>query len=214
MDCDVLTSKVKAILNCHALVERLKQVEGHLLDIEAYTLMAMAQDGPATGVLVEIGSFMGKSTCALALGSKAASREVVYAVDHFRGSEEHQAGQDCESPAIAVTGTTYPQFRQNIKRVGVDDHVRVIKKPSREAVVGWKEPIRLLFIDGDHSYDASREDFELWSPHVVPGGLILFHDIDNAPGVTRFYRELLAADATYQEIFGVYGLCVVAKAPG
>jgi predicted O-methyltransferase YrrM len=35
----------------------------------------------------------------------------------------------------------------------------------------------LLFIDGDHSYDAVKTDFTHYSPLVRPGGLIVFHDI-------------------------------------
>jgi len=38
-------------------------------------------------------------------------------------------------------------------------------------------PLNLLFIDGDHSYDAVKADFAHYSPLVAPGGLIVFHDI-------------------------------------
>jgi predicted O-methyltransferase YrrM len=39
------------------------------------------------------------------------------------------------------------------------------------------EKLDVLFIDGDHSYDGVKKDFELWSPLVRPGGIVLFHDI-------------------------------------
>ena len=55
-------------------------------------------------------------------------------------------------------------------------------------------PIDLLFIDGGHMYENVRADFELYSPIVRPGGLVLFHDIYNDnPGaveVPRYWREL------------------------
>ena len=38
-------------------------------------------------------------------------------------------------------------------------------------------PIDVLFIDGDHTYDGARADFERYAPLVRPGGLIAFHDI-------------------------------------
>ena len=48
-------------------------------------------------------------------------------------------------------------------------------------------PIDVLFIDGDHSYDGAKGDFEAYAPLVRPGGLIAFHDI--APDFkTRFGR--------------------------
>jgi len=211
MDCDILMSKLKTIFAYRDLVDRLEPVDGFLLEIQAYTLMMMANEGPGAGVIVEIGSYMGRSTCCLALGSKSASREKVYAIDHFRGSEEHQEGQDCETIVLMETGTTYPQFRQNIKRLGVEDYVNVIKKSSGEAIEGWELPIRLLFIDGDHSYAVSKQDFELWSPFVVPGGIIIFHDIGCAAGVTQYYNELMADTQAYQEVFGINGMNVVEK---
>lgn len=53
----------------------------------------------------------------------------------------------------------------------------------------------VAFIDGDHSEDGVRRDFELWAPLVRPGGVVAFHDtIPNGnrhePGVVKFTREL------------------------
>lgn len=45
-----------------------------------------------------------------------------------------------------------------------------------EAVLGG-EKLDVLFIDGDHSYEGVKKDFELWSPLVRAGGMVLFHDI-------------------------------------
>jgi MMP 1-O-methyltransferase len=49
---------------------------------------------------------------------------------------------------------------------------------ARSATVaeGWSAPIDLLFIDGDHSEEGTRGDWEAFSPHVVPGGVVIFHD--------------------------------------
>jgi predicted O-methyltransferase YrrM len=53
----------------------------------------------------------------------------------------------------------------------------------------------LLFIDGDHSYEGVKHDYEMYSPLVRPGGLIIFHDIIDNPeypsyGVARFWNEI------------------------
>jgi len=76
---------------------------------------------------------------------------------------------------------------------------------SSEAVRGWREPIDVLLIDGDHSYEATREDFESWSPFVRDGGTILFHDaLLDAPWMTpefgsaRFVSELTASDSPWR----------------
>ena len=64
---------------------------------------------------------------------------------------------------------------------------------TRDALGG--EPIDFLFIDGDHSYEGAIRDFELYSPMVRPGGLVMFHDIrrhtnPDAYGVHRLWNEL------------------------
>lgn len=71
------------------------------------------------------------------------------------------------------------------------------------------EPIDFLFIDGDHSYDGVKRDFELYSPLVRPGGLIALHDINPDAGdpsgpisgeVPRFWAELRGSGRDTEEI--------------
>jgi predicted O-methyltransferase YrrM len=71
---------------------------------------------------------------------------------------------------------------------------------SDDAIRGWNEKIDVLLIDGDHSYEATRDDFENWSPFVTAEGTILFHDaLLDAPwmsmefGSARFVAELIEA---------------------
>ncbi len=65
---------------------------------------------------------------------------------------------------------------------------------SEEAARGWPTPVDLVVIDGDHSRDACRSDWELWSPHVRIGGIVAFHGARGGdPGptavVTRAVRR-------------------------
>lgn len=66
------------------------------------------------------------------------------------------------------------------------------------------EPLDFLFIDGDHSYEGVRRDFELYAPLVRPGGLVAFHDVSPrttpaTEGTARFWREL-AAEREVEEL--------------
>jgi cephalosporin hydroxylase len=55
-------------------------------------------------------------------------------------------------------------------------------------------PFTFVFIDGDHSYDGVRADFQNLRPMVIRGGIVAFHDIVDGPrtggGVARLWREL------------------------
>lgn len=195
MRLDTIMASLRPVAEYITYSQRYAGIKGYLMDLEGFTLLNLAEYGPGTGEIVEIGSFMGKSTCWLAQGSKNAARERVHGVDHFRGSPEHQAGSECEEPMIAAEGSTFRGFQENIAAQGLSDYVVAHREGSPEAASGWNLPIRLLFIDGDHSYESARTDFEAWAPFVVDQGLIAFHDVDNAPGVTRFYRELLTERA-------------------
>jgi hypothetical protein len=71
--------------------------------------------------------------------------------------------------------------------------------------------IEFLFIDGDHSRDRVRQDFDMYSALVAPGGLIAFHDISPNPaewtqGVARFWQEFTAEHETKE--------CVISGEPG
>ena len=119
------------------------------------------------GAIVEIGSWKGKSTIWLAQGAKDGKQAKVYAVDHFIGSSEHQG----EKPVW-----TFDEFKENIKLANLKDIVNPIVANSETAVKDWKLPIEFIFIDGAHEYEEVKKDFLLWSPFLIDGGIIAFHD--------------------------------------
>jgi hypothetical protein len=65
---------------------------------------------------------------------------------------------------------------------------------SEEVAGGWNTPVDLVFVDGDHSRAACRLDWDLWSPHVRPGGVVAFHEARGGdPGPTAVVNELFGA---------------------
>lgn len=150
--------------------------------------MSLAETVDSDPCIVEIGSFKGKSTCWLAAGCKRRGAGTVTAIDHFQGSPEHQKGGIEETPEVVEHIGTRPAFETHINRYQLGDVVTVRQGQSWDTS-GWDRPISMLFIDGDHSYDGTKRDFEAWSPFVKPGGLVCFHDFGNKLyllGVTRF----------------------------
>jgi methyltransferase family protein len=57
-----------------------------------------------------------------------------------------------------------------------------IEKFSSAAANDWNGQIDFLFIDGDHSDAGVRQDWDDWHRHVVPGGIVAFHDAAVFPG--------------------------------
>ena len=211
MNITSVIDTIEAAYEFQTQVDKFCDVEGHLQPIEGYALLQLAANGPRKGAIVEIGSFMGLSTCWLATGSKGAGREQVTAIDHFDGSPEHQEGGAAQCNAIIQEGTTYHKFHQNLSAQGLWNQVDVIAASSEAAANSWDKEIRLLFIDGEHSWDGVSTDFTHWSPFVVRGGLIAFHDVGNAPDVTRFYQELIGSDQGYTHLFQAASLAVAQK---
>jgi len=146
-------------------------VEGWFSDRQGRFLYTKARQCSGKGVIVEIGSWKGKSTVWLGSGSLAGNRVPVYAVDPHNCwySEDGGLGRGKEL-------TTLREFEENMKRTGVSGVVRPIVATSEEAIKNWKDPIELLLIDGDHSYDAVKKDIDLWLPYVIDGGIIAFDD--------------------------------------
>ena len=72
--------------------------------------------------------------------------------------------------------------------------VRWILRRSQDVGRSWSGgPVDLVFIDGDHSYEACREDWQVWHPHIRVGGVIAFHDARGprgSAGPTRVVAEL------------------------
>jgi predicted O-methyltransferase YrrM len=208
---DLISNQLQVIDSYDQVITHFAGVTGFLKPKEGFALTLLAMRGPGSGAIVEIGSFKGRSTCFLALGAKLAGRERVTAIDHFRGSAEHQKGQAFEDPAIVTDGSTLPTFRANLAAADLTGQVEVMDMSSSAAAAAWKGPIRLLFIDGDHGYDETRRDFDLFAPHVEPDGIVCMHDVGVWPGVTQFYQELIAGGA-WKPCFTIASLAAVTRA--
>lgn len=149
-------------------------------------LYLLARDVPGPGLTVEIGSFKGLATVVLANGVRDGGHEPVHTVDPHTGDR-----QDLEARCLAELPSE-AEFRRNIREAGVDALVTGWTMTSDELAARWPgEPIRVLFIDGWHGYDAVTSDIRDWVPLLTPDGVVVIDDYRN-------YDEVRAAveDAT------------------
>lgn len=155
-------------------------VKGFLADSEAALLYATAVKCAPHGPCLEIGGYCGKS--ALYLGTACAeANELLFSVDHHRGSEENQPGWDYfdadlwDDEANAID--TLPVFRRNIRRAGLEAAVIPVVGRSIDIANRWHTPLSLLFIDGGHTMEHALNDYRGWTPHLMRGGVLAIHDV-------------------------------------
>lgn len=158
----------------------LELIKGFLDPEEGRALYEQARSVAHVGPCLEIGSYCGKSTVYLG----AACRETgntLFAIDHHRGSEEHQVGEAYHDAALYDEARkqvdTFGVFRQTMALAELETTVVPIVAPSTVVGRHWQTPLGLVFIDGGHSASAAHSDYETWAPHVQIGGLLLIHDV-------------------------------------
>lgn len=158
----------------------IETVKGFLDADEGAVLYGTALETAHLGPCLEIGSYCGKSTVYLGQACKN-SGSVLYAVDHHRGSEEHQLGEQYHDPQLYDAQfekmDSFREFRHTLARAQLEDVVVPIVAPSALAARYWATPLGMVFIDGGHSMAAALTDYRSWAPHVVRGGLLAIHDV-------------------------------------
>lgn len=140
-------------------------VEGAIGMGEALMLYNEASKVPNDQCIVEIGSWRGRSTVALAHGSMSGNGARVYSIDPH---EKHDSGR-----GLVCSPDDWPVWSDNMWRCRCWSVVRPIGLPSSECEPHMFGAIGLVFVDGEHSYEAVREDL-LFA--VDSDGLIIMDD--------------------------------------
>ncbi|MDT4992307.1 MAG: 1-O-methyltransferase [Actinoplanes sp.] len=171
---------------------------GFMPDDEGLALHDAALAAAGNGPLVEIGSYLGRSTLYLAAAARARGGTVV-TVDHHRGSEEHQPGWEYHDPELLDADgrlDTLPGFRRTVAAAGVEDVVVAVVGRAETVAGWWGQPAALVFLDGSHTDESAQRDYTCWAPHVAPGGTLAIHDVfadpaDGGQAPYRIYRRAL-----------------------
>lgn len=147
---------------------------------ELAQLLRLALLVPRGGATLEIGSYLGASARYLAAGAaRRAGR--LYCVDTWANQTMPDGERD-----------TFAEFQRNV--AGLAAYIISIRKTSGQINSSdIHESIHLVFIDGDHSYDAVRRDVDVVLPFLSHSAIIAFHDSNTFEGVGRCIGELLAS---------------------
>lgn len=179
------------------LLGEVEKVEGYLSPNEIRFLALLAACPTATGEILEIGSFKGKSTVILARSAALTDNAVIHAVDPMIAPSE-------TDPDLGGAESSLPDFQKNIKALGVADQIELHQQFSAELAKTWNRPIRFLWIDGDHTYDGTKLDFDGFAGHLADGAIIAIHDVlhEFEGGIRVFMKDILLSPN-----FGACGFC-------
>ena len=160
------------------------QIPTHLTDKEKaslYGLVSSSADRWSEKCdIVEIGSYLGASSCFLAAGlGELSIPGKVLCIDTWENHAMTEGVKD-----------TMVDFLANTKQLS--RHILPIRGWSTEVVNIVTESVQsidLLFIDGDHSYDGCLADWQAYSPLLSDKAIIVMHDIGWAEGVQRVVKQ-------------------------
>jgi len=143
------------------------------------------------GVVVEVGSYRGRSMSFLADGAKA-GEVPVYCVDPWTFAD--------------LTGPEVDQEDDNVEAafltaLAANGHglVTQLRGLSMDVLATWSRgPVGLLFIDGAHDTPSVRADLDGWTAHVPVGGTVVMHDMNYGPVYAAVAATLEAETDTWQ----------------
>jgi len=162
------------------LSELPKKIKGFLADDEGLRLYELARESSSLGPCLEIGSYCGKSAVYLGLACKQMGN-ILFSIDHHKGSEEHQPGEEYHDPDLYDPDTesidSFREFQKTISLAGLNETVVPIVAKSNIVAKFWSTPLSLVFIDGGHSFETAFADYSCWASHIIANGFLVIHDI-------------------------------------
>jgi hypothetical protein len=192
--------------------------QNNLLEVAAFSPRSLRQPNAWVGhlpfaawviqevapkIFVELGTHSGNSYfsfCQSVVENNLPTK--CYAVDTWQG-DEHAGHYDDEIFAgVNAHNVLHYAGCSQLMRMTFDD-----------AVIHFAdESIELLHIDGLHTYEAVRHDFETWLPKLAPGAVVMFHDItvrERGFGVWKLWEELQVLYPNNLEFVHSHGLGVL-----
>jgi len=148
-------------------VKGLREQTDALISVQELLFLRWVVRVSRAQTVVEIGSYSGASTSAIAEVLKWRRRGRVYAIDLFAPPADNGARRRGYEGTFDQVMAPYAGWFEKIE--------------GDSKTVPWQRSIDLLFIDGDHSEAGVSADIQKYAPLVRPGGCVLLHDYLDAP---------------------------------
>lgn len=155
-----------------------RAIPTHMSPAELNCLYRLAAELSGAPALLEIGSYLGASSRFLAAGMPARGR--LFCVDTWNNETMPEGPRE-----------TLAEFQNNTAPFA--DRISIVRKNSQDlAADDLTLPLDLVFIDGDHSYEAVKRDFDKVAAWLGDGKILAFHDCTYFEGVSRVVGEAMA----------------------
>lgn len=160
----------------YAPLKKIFDVPSHLTVREKIKLFEISSN---TSFICEIGSYLGASACCFGESLKSKGFGKVICIDTWNNDTMTEGSRD-----------TWEEFHKNTH--DYKNFVFPIRGFSTDVIQSVREitsNLNLLFIDGDHSYEGVKADWEAFKSFLEPGSIVIFHDYGWAEGVKRVVHE-------------------------
>lgn len=175
----------KKILTGSSIPEKYTKIFTHLTPEEKFSLLNLSKGLPKNSVLVEIGSYLGASSCFISMGAENKNNKL-YCVDTWQNDAMTEGKRE-----------TFDIFKENTS--DFKEIILPLRGKSDEVAAKFDKQIDFIFFDGDHSYEGIKTDWEKWSPKLKSGAVAIFHDWGWAEGVVKLINEDVKPRVTKEE---------------
>ena len=196
----------------------INKIKGFLDPLEGEALYYYTKELTRDGNALEIGSYCGKSAVYIGSAVKE-NNQKLYSIDHHRGSEEQQPGEQYFDPDLLNKKEngidTLPFFLKTLEDSQLEGFVIPVVSSSQEAHEELKMNFNMIFIDGGHSEEAAQKDYMLWSKRLNLEGILAIHDVfpDPDDGGRPPYNIYLRAleSGNFKEVDSIKSLRILQK---
>lgn len=157
-------------------LKKVFEIHSHLTPPERYTLFKLAN---GRNRILEIGSYVGASAACFGASKKGDDSAKILCIDTWENDAMTEGKKNTYAEFISNT-KLFSKWIIPIRGFSTD----VVGKVSQHI-----DHLDLLFIDGDHSYEGVKKDWDTYKRFLTKGSVVVFHDCGWAEGVQKVIGE-------------------------